>query len=188
MSTFSIPRDSFEKIVRDNIHRDGIEELLTYLDESDFYTCPASAKYHGSNVGGLVEHSLEVYNELKRLLKAYPEIEVSEETVAIVALFHDLCKIGLYKVEYKNRKNDDGKWEQSMYYTYDEKFHFGGHGSKSVYIVQNYIKLTQEEAAAINCHMGSWDGNKDVADAYQQFPIAWLLHVADEASTFLLKK
>lgn len=167
------------------IKRDGIDDLINYLEGSDFFTCPASARYHGSYPGGLLEHSLNVYDELSRLVKAYPEVKASEETIIISALFHDLCKVNLYVTEKRNRKNSAGQWESYEAYSYDEKLHYGGHGSKSVFILQNYIKLTVEEAVAINCHMSCWDGNKDVGSAYEQFPIAWLLHVADEAATYI---
>ena len=167
------------------ITRSGIDELLQWLESSDFYQCPASAKYHGAHAGGLLEHSLNVYDELMRLKGAYPELSISDETTIIISLFHDLCKVNLYSTEKRNRKNDDGRWETYDAYTYNEKLHYGGHGSKSVFILQNYIKLTVEEAVSINCHMSSWDGNKDVGSAFEQFPVAWLLHVADESATYI---
>lgn len=167
-----------------NIKRDGIDDLMKWLETSDFYTAPASTRFHGSYAGGLLEHSLNVYDELKRILKAYPEIEASEETIAICALFHDLCKVNMYVTEKRNRKNAEGRWESYDSYTIKEKYHFGGHGSKSVFLVQNFMKLTAKEAAAINAHMGAFD-NERVGDTYEQFPFAWALHVADEASTFI---
>ncbi len=171
----------------DSIHRDGIPDLMDWLEKSDFYSAPASTRFHGNHPGGLLQHSLNVYDELRRILHTYPEIEASDETVAVVSLFHDLCKVNFYASEKRNRKNEDGRWESYDAYTIKEKFCFGGHGSKSVFIVQNFIKLTPEEAAAINCHMGSWDGNKDVGNAYEQFKLAWALHVADEAATYILE-
>ncbi len=85
-----------------------------------------------------------------------------------------------------------GEWKEVPYCTVDGKFHFGGHGSKSVFLVQQFMKLTTEEAAAINCHMGFSDGSpsvvRDVSNAYSQFPLAWITHVADEAATFLLDR
>ena len=167
------------------IRRDGIEDLVGYLEASDFFVAPASTRFHGSCKGGLVEHSLNVYDELTRLLEAYPEITVEADTVKIISLFHDLCKVNLYGVEKRNRKDASGKWESYDAYITDEKFHYGGHGSKSVFILQNYIKLTAEEAVSINCHMSCWDGNTSVGAAYEQFPIAWLLHVADESATYI---
>lgn len=167
------------------IDRQGIEELLHWLDGTDFYTCPASTRYHGAYAGGLLEHSLNVYGELKRLLSVYPEVKVSEDSVAIASLFHDLCKVNFYTTEKRNRKNESGQWERYDSYAVKEKFCYGGHGSKSVFLVQHFLQLTPEEAVAINCHMGAWDGNKDVGNVYEQFPFAWLLHVADEASSYL---
>jgi len=167
------------------IHRDGISDLMDWLEKSDFYVAPASTRFHGNCPGGLLQHSLNVYDELRRVLQAYPEIGATDETIAIISLFHDLCKVNLYTVEKRNRKNEEGKWESYDAYFTKEKFCFGGHGSKSVFIVQNFIKLTPEEATAINCHMGSWDGNKDIGNAYEQFNLAWALHVADEAATYI---
>lgn len=154
---------------------------------SDFYTCPASTRFHGSYSGGLLEHSLDVYDELQKLLKAYPEINISKESAIITALCHDLCKVNFYSIEKRNRKNSEGKWESYDAYTTDEQFCFGGHGSKSVFITQYFIPLTFEEATAINCHMGFSDGNKDAGKAFEQYPFAWLLHVADEAATYIVE-
>ena len=171
------------------IERDGIDRLLGWLGSSDFYTCPASTKYHGAFRGGLLEHSLNVYDELKRLLAAYPEIEAAEESVVIVSLFHDLCKVNYYGVEKRNRKNEAGQWESYDAYTVKEKFPFGGHGSKSVFLIQQFMTLSAEEAVAINCHMGTWDrSDPDVGRSFEQFPLAWLLHVADESATYIREK
>ena len=168
------------------IKREGVDELLKWLEENDFYTCPASSRFHGAFPGGLLQHSLNVYDELKRLLNAYPEIEIPEESVIIAALFHDLCKVNFYIPEKRNRKNEHGQWESYDAYTIKEKFCYGGHGSKSVFLVQHFMKLTPEEAVAINCHMGAFSENpRDVGNAYEKFPFAWILHVADEAATYM---
>ncbi len=132
---------------------------------------------------------MNVYNELKRLLKAYPEIETDEESIIICSLFHDLCKVNMYSVEKRNRKNKQGQWETYDAYYINERFCYGGHGSKSVYLVQHFMKLTSEEAVAIQCHMSSWEegGSKYVGKAFEQCPFAWLVHVADEAATHLVE-
>ena len=136
-----------------------------------------------------MEHSLNVYDELKRLLEIYGDsVSVSESTIRIVSLFHDLCKVNFYTTEKRNRKNSAGQWESYDAYSIKEKLCYGGHGSKSVFIIQNFMNLTPEEAVSINCHMASWDGNKDVGNAFEQFPLAWLIHVADEAATFIVEK
>lgn len=180
-------KEQFIDIVRHKIGREGIDSLMQWISESDFYTAPASTKYHGSYEGGLVEHSVNVYNEMLRLLKAYPELKIAEESVAIAALFHDLCKVNFYTTEKRNRKNAQGQWESYDAYNINEKFCYGGHGSKSVFIAQHYIALKPEEAVAINCHMGVSDGNQYVSNAYEQYPLAWLLHVADESAAFIIE-
>lgn len=174
------------KILCETINRPGVDELLQWLEESDFYTAPASTRNHGAFAGGLLIHSLNVYDELKRLMTIYPEINVTEESAVIASLFHDLCKVNFYTCEKRNRKNECGQWESYDAYSIKEKFCFGGHGSKSVFLVQHFIKLTPDEAVAINCHMSSWNGNNEyVSNAYEQYPLAWLVHIADEAATFI---
>ena len=182
-------KEEFLRICGEKIMRQGIDELLSWLEKSDFFTAPASTRFHGSYAGGLLEHSLNVYRELNRLLAAFPEVTADEETVAIIALFHDLCKVHLYGVEKRNRKNESGQWESYDAYTHDEKFKFGGHGSKSVFLIQNFMKLKPEEAVAVNCHMGAFDGDaRSVGAAFEAYPIAWLLHVADGAATYIIEK
>ncbi len=180
----------FLDICRTCIHREGIEDLLAWLQKADFFTAPASTKYHGSYAGGLCQHSLDVYEQAKRLAFLLPT-PPSEESLAVAALFHDLCKVNMYKTEKRNQKIN-GTWQEVPCYVIEEKFHFGGHGAKSVFLVQQFMKLHTDEAAAINCHMGFSDGNasvvRDVSNAYTQFPLAWLIHVADEAATYLLDR
>ena len=182
-------KETFINLCREHIHRDGIENLLSWLERSDFFEAPASTRFHGSYSGGLVEHSLNVYNEMKRLIAVYPEISASEETLAIITLFHDLCKVNTYKVEQRNRKNEHGVWESYDVFTFEEKFCFGGHGSKSMFLANNFIKLTPEEAVAINCHMGFSDATNinSVSSAFENYPLAWLLHVADSSAAYILE-
>ena len=173
---------------REHIHRDGLEKLLEYLEKSDFCTAPASSKYHGAYEGGLCEHSLDVFEQAKKLLPML-RTQPAMESLAIASLFHDLCKVNYYKPDKRNKKVN-GTWVEVPFFSVEEKFHFGGHGSKSVFILQQFIKLTAEEAVAINCHMGFSDGasTNDVSNAYEQYPMAWLSHVADEAATYLLDR
>ena len=179
--------DKFKEEYRKYIKRDGAEEFLSYLESTDFFSAPASTRFHGAFEEGLCLHSLNVFMELIRLLKAYPEIKVSGETAAICALLHDVCKIGCYKISMRNVK-ENGQWVQKPYYEWDEDFCYGGHGSKSVYLIQKYMKLTDEEAVAINCHMGIYDrlhNDYGLAEAYKSYSFAWLLHVADESASYI---
>ena len=180
-------QERFTELYKKYITGSGSDELLEWLEESDFFTAPASTRFHGDHEGGLCEHSIHVWEELVRLLRAYPEVKVSGQTAAIVSLLHDLCKVNTYKTELRNVK-EGNVWVKRPYYTFQEDFCYGGHGSKSVYLIQKFMRLTDEEAVAINCHMGSWDrspSDYSVGNAYEQFPLAWLLHVADESATYI---
>lgn len=182
-------KQEFLALCRDNIKRDGLEGLLTWLQDSDFFTAPASTRYHGSYEGGLCEHSLDVYRMAQKGAGAFVP-DLSAESLTIAALFHDLCKVNFYQKEFRNQKIN-GQWQEVPCYSIREKYHFGGHGSKSVFLVQQFMKLKTDEAAAINCHMGFSQGSdsvRDIADAFEAFPLAWLIHVADEAATYLLDR
>lgn len=178
-------REDFIKIAKDNITRDGLDELLKYLDRSDFYIAPASTRYHDSCEGGLVHHSIKVYNKLKDLVKVSKKT-YSNETLAIVALFHDLCKVNFYKVEMRNSKNEHGQWVKVPYYTVEDKFPFG-HGEKSVMLTNENIKLNYDEILAIRWHMGGFEPKENymsLSSAYGQCELAMLLHCADLLATY----
>lgn len=182
-------KECFEAIARKYIKRDGLEKLLSSLSISDFYTAPASTKFHDAHEGGLVKHSIRVWEELEneRYLYQY-DLQLSLESIAIVALFHDLCKIGYYTVSMRNVKNEEtGKWEQVPYYSVDDKFPMG-HGEKSVYMIRQFMELTDEEALAIRWHMGGFEPKENyqyLGKAYSETPLALLLHLADMKATYL---
>lgn len=184
-------KSEFTRISMENIHRNGLTDLLAWLENTDFYTAPASTRYHGAHEQGLLQHSLNVYVQLNKLVAWYDHDHViSKESIAITSLFHDFCKIGYYKPELRWRKDENNQWEQYTTWKHDEDFAFGGHGSKSVYLVQNFMKLTPDEASAINCHMGAWDRSdySNPSEVYSRNLLAWLLHVADEAATYLMEE
>lgn len=188
-------KDDFVNIYKEKITRPGADKLLTYMlsDQSDFFTAPSSTRFHGSYEGGLVEHSLNVYHCLVDYLqrprtKELYRMDYSEETVALVALLHDICKMNFYEVSMRNAKNEQtGQWEKVPYYTINDKLPYG-HGEKSVYIVSGFMRLTREEAFAIRYHMG-FSGIEDrnvIGRAFEMFPLAFALSVADmEASYYL---
>ena len=185
-------KDEFVQIFNDNIHREGATELLKWLESTDFFTAPASTKYHSCHEGGLCEHSLNVYNRLTRaddlgMVEAISNGKLVAETLAICGLLHDVCKANFYTVQMRNVKNESGQWEKKPYYAVDEKFPFG-HGEKSVFLIERFMKLTPEEAVAIRFHMGEFEKERSTSDAYAKFPLAVMLHVADLESTFLDEK
>ena len=186
-------KEEFIKIYTEKITRDGSERLLNFLEKSDFFTAPASTRFHGAYEGGLLRHSLNVYECLtaylarERVQQKYG-LNVSEETAAIVALLHDLCKVDFYTVSSRNVKNDaTGQWEKVPYYTINDTLPYG-HGEKSVYMISGFMKLSREEAMAIRWHMG-FSGIEDkntIGKALEMYPLAFALSVADmEASYFL---
>lgn len=185
-------KEEFLSIYNENIKRDGADNFLNYLLKTDFFTAPASTRFHGSHEGGLLEHSLNVYHCLKDYLerdrtKQLYRMDYSEETIALCALLHDVCKVNFYKTDYRNAKNERGEWEKVPYYTIDDKLPYG-HGEKSVYIISGFMRLTREEAFAIRYHMG-FSGVEDknsIGKAFEMFPLAFALSVADmEASYYL---
>lgn len=183
-------KQEFLALCRENIHRDGLEDLLDWLQRADFFTAPASTRYHGAYEGGLCEHSLDVYRMALKGMKGY-DLELDIESVTISTLFHDLCKVNFYKKDIRNQKIN-GVWTEVPCYTIEEKFVFGGHGGKSVFLVQQFMKLKTTEAAAINCHMGATPGGDAVRDSSNAYAsgnsLAWITHIADEAATYLLNR
>ena len=188
-------KEEFLTIFDEQIHRQGAADLKNYLLRSDFFTAPASTRYHCAYEGGLCEHSINVYRRLLANVKMQFgeewESKVSRESVAVCGLLHDLCKIDFYKLDYRNVK-ENGEWQRKPYFTREEALPFG-HGEKSVYIAGSFIKLTREEAMAINWHMGGFDtrvrgGDYSVSDAYRMFPLAVLLHAADLEATYIDEK
>ena len=190
------PKERFVAIFRQYIHREGAEELLNFLLDSDFFVAPASARYHSSVAGGLCQHSLNVYECLRAYL-ARPRVQqvygltgedYGEESVAIVALLHDLCKIGCYRPGFRNVKDERGAWQKVATYSFEDDLPFG-HGEKSVWMVMKYMKLTDHEAFAIRYHMG-FSGEEDartVGQALAKFPLAFALNVADSEATYFLE-
>lgn len=187
-------KEEFISIYNENIKRDGADKLLEYLSgRCDFFTAPASTKYHCCYEGGLAQHSLNVYHCLKAYLerervKELYKLSYSGESIAITALLHDMCKIDTYVSDFRNVKNDQGVWEKVPAYRFEDKLPYG-HGEKSVYMISGFMRLTREEAMAIRWHMG-FSGSEDtnlVSRALESYPLAFALSVADMEATFLLE-
>lgn len=180
--------DDFVELLR-TTNRDGIEELIRYLqEETDFFTAPASTKYHGAFAGGLLMHSINVCAELRLdpNSKVYPT-----ETLIIVALLHDICKANCYRTEKRNVK-ENGGWVEKQVYVFEDELPLG-HGEKSLYLASKFIKLSDEEAAAIRWHMGAFDnafrgGDRGLNAAYEKYPLAVMLHLADMRATYLVER
>ena len=179
-------KEEFLELLR-KVNREGINELIEFIQKTDFFKAPASTRFHGDHEGGLVEHSIKVYEILKHKVETNIEpIKVSEESLIIIALLHDLCKANFYKVDYRNAKNALGVWEKVPYYTVDDTIPYG-HGEKSVMMITEYMKLTSEEKYCIRWHMGFTEPKEQYTTlglAYKKYPLALLTHEADLEATY----
>lgn len=188
-----------EEIIRllKSTGRENIDKLIAYISKRDFFKAPASTRYHLACVGGLAQHSLNVYRNMMRLyygdkweeLTEYTtrDQEVDHENIIIVALLHDLCKMDFYKSTTRNVK-ENGAWKEVQVYEVDEKMKIVGHGSKSVIVAQQFIQLFFPEIQAISFHMGMQDGDRvyssTVSDVFGTVQLALYVHLADIKATF----
>ena len=183
--------EAFRKEFTTFIKRDGARKLYGWLLESDFFTAPASSKYHSAFPEGLCEHSLRTFDRLRNLWIAEHGLESLTEAIlesmAICGLLHDVCKANFYKVSTRNVKNEEkGTWEKQPYYEVDEMLPYG-HGEKSVYILSQFIHLSEEEAMAIRWHMGGFDSSAQgaaLSKAFRKYPLALMLHIADMQANY----
>ena len=188
-------KKEYIEIFSNNIKREGADALLDYLlNHSDFFLAPASVRRNSAFEGGLCYHSLNTYKRFKNHVMAefgeeYSSV-ITDESIAIISLLHDVCKVNTYTVDYRNQKVD-GQWIQVPYYAYNNSLPYG-HGEKSVYIISGFMRLTREEAMAINWHMGGFDPRtqvtSDMSEAFSRFPTAVLFHVSDLEATYLDEK
>lgn len=185
--------EEFEELLG-KVQREGMDKLISFIRKSDFYAAPASTKYHSCHEGGLLEHSMSVYKCLleKKKNPTWQEHlkNIPEESLIIAALLHDLCKTYYYIVQYRNKKNDAGVWEQVPYYTVNDEVPYG-HGEKSVMMIEEFIKLTPVERYAIRWHMGFTEQKENyntLGTAIKRYPLILALHEADVESSYLFEK
>lgn len=184
-------KQKFIEYYQANIHREGADRLLEWLQTADFFTAPASTRYHCACPAGLVMHSINVYEVMME--KHFDPETDSAESFALCALLHDVCKAQFYKVSSRNVKNErTGQWEKVPYYVIEDAFPYG-HGEKSVFLIERFVRLKPAEATAIRWHMGGFDdaargGNFSISVAYDKYPIAVKLHMADLEATYLREK
>lgn len=205
--------EKFEELFNKYIlPRNGADKLLEFIRKTDFYTAPASTKYHLSEVGGLLQHSLNVYECLskKKINPTWSDrLTDRDETIAVIALLHDLCKTYTYGKEFKNQKvydkdviataeprqikhdsKGDFVWMEMPTYVTDNRFPMG-HGAKSIFFIQQFMKLSMEEIACIYWHMGAYGLNdadcRELGKAIERYPLILALQEADMESTYLLE-
>ena len=163
------------------VKRDGMDKLIKWLESSTFFIDPASAKYHGDYEGGLCDHSLAVYEEYVKLTNQ------DDDKAIITCLLHDVCKIGTYKLGYRNVKNEEtGICEKVPQYENQESGFPFGHGEKSVLMITRFIELTQEEMLMIRWHMGAYESKecwRELGEAQELYPSVLYIHFADMLAT-----
>lgn len=187
-------KKEFIEIYEKKIKRDGADKLLDYLCRCDFFTAPASTRFHSCYEGGLAQHSINVYNCLtdylaRERVKELYKLNFSEETTAIVSLLHDICKTDVYIKDFRNVKNDQGVWEKVPCYRFEDNLPYG-HGEKSVYMISGFMRLSRDEAMAIRWHMG-FSGSEDsniVGSALEKYPLAFAMATADMEATYFLEE
>lgn len=171
--------------------RDGIDKLADYLsDSTDFFTAPASTRFHNNFSGGLAQHCLNVYENFKSLLEI-KSVEMSEDSIIICALLHDLCKCNTYVVETRNRKNEQGQWEKYNIWATNKDVDIPlPHSSRSIAIIRKFIKLSIKEELTIFYHMGPYGGEdyeyrNMLKAANEKYPQTVLFYVADTIASYL---
>jgi hypothetical protein len=176
-----------------DVHREGMSELVEYLEGTDFFSAPASIKHHCAYIGGLAEHSMNVYHMLD-ILHDRLDIYLPSDSLIITSLLHDVCKANYYVQEPAWRKDDRGKWESYIRWGVNDQLPLG-HGEKSLYLVSRFIPLSDSEASAIRWHMGAWTpGMSDYAmsmaynAAVNKYPLVTLLETADNMASRLIEK
>jgi len=176
-----------------SVNRPCMDKLTKWLTEnSDFMTAPASTKYHGAVESGLLVHSVAVFDRLLDVLVMNPTIKVDPESARICGLLHDICKVNFYKKSERNAKDEKGNWVKVPFYEIEDKFPYG-HGEKSVYILNEFIHLSVEEAMAIRWHMSAWNATEygeraALSSAMEKYPLILALSTADQMATFWDKK
>ena len=190
LKSVQMRKSQFKDIVASEISRDGINDLMQYIESRDFFIAPASTRFHNAFDGGLVDHSINVYDALMRIDNAF-QLHLKSESMAICGLFHDLCKMDFYT---KTRRMGHDKWGNRIaqdVYEINELMPLG-HGEKSVILLERFMQLTPSEMYAIRWHMGAFDnavkgGERSINNAFDKCPLAVALHMADMAATYLME-
>jgi hypothetical protein len=183
-------KEQFISLFNQHVSRAGSQELLGWMHTTDFFTAPASTRYHGACEGGLVMHSVNV---CQVLFQRFGDAGENPESLALCGLLHDLCKANFYKPGFRNVKDDEtGTWSKVPTFTVQDAFPYG-HGEKSVFLIERFVRLKPAEAVAIRWHMGGFDdavrgGSYAISEAWRSYPLGVMLHMADLEATYLLEK
>ena len=178
--------EQFKDLLK-STNREGIENVIKWLDETDFKFAPASTQYHSSEKGGLLKNSLNVYYHMYDFDNLIKFFDLPEDSIILTALLHDVCKVQTYETSYRNTKNEEGQWIKVPYYTVNDLMPYG-HGEKSVILLlMQGLKLNHIECMMIRNHMGAFRDNQylnDISHRFSKCPQSLILHYADMLSTY----
>lgn len=202
MNTSLANKDEFIELLR-STGRDGVDDLIAYLDEgrNHFFSAPASVNHHLNHDGGLLEHSLNVCHAALKLremvIAMRPDLEprLKRDSVIIASLLHDICKADIYRPTRRKRKDSMGLWVEVDSYDVDYNNFPMGHGEKSAMMaLWGGLDIDQEELLAIRWHMTAWDlpmqsveAMKSLNTARDQHPLCSLVQLADGIAANLLE-
>lgn len=193
-------KERFSKLLRDT-GRDNIDYVLEDLEALGFFEAPASVRNHLNEAGGLVQHSLNVYDMAMALkistvgLRPGLEDALKDDSIAIATLLHDVCKADIYQKVQRARKNEIGMYEKTMEYQVDYDNFPAGHGEKSVFmLLRSGLDLEDDELLAIRWHMGAWElapqsieQDRNYRTSQRKYPLVTLVHTADTMAASLLE-
>ena len=182
--------------------RENIEYVIEDLESYGFFDAPASARNHFNYPGGLVEHSLNVYDAAMMLregiIRRRPDLEkkLPADAVVIASLLHDVCKADIYNLVTRKRKNEIGVWEETQEYEVSYSRMPVGHGEKSVVMLLRMgLDLEDDEICAIRWHMGPWavdtssiEQDKSYRQSIANSPLLPLIHTADTIASQIFER
>lgn len=172
-------------------NREGMEDLLAYLETNGFYKTPCSGGYHLCKEGGLLEHTINVMRTAEKIgvsLLGGEEYNKIHDSVVIAAALHDLGKCGDFdKPNYVENILSTGKQSLSKPYKTNPDLLYVDHEIRSIKIAAMFIDLTEEEEHAILYHNGLY-GNLKYAISGKETPLYMIIHWADMWASRVIEK
>lgn len=166
--------------------REGIENLIQWMEENGYFTAPCSTQHHLCKEGGLAEHSLNVVDFMEKMyMSPFNQVKIPFDSLIICGLLHDIGKCGQYGKSYyvenyltkRDKEGNPIRSEAKPYTTNVDLFNVP-HEVRSLCIVDRFIDLTEEEQFAIMYHNGMYGDLKYQLNG-RETPLYMLLHFAD---------
>ena len=181
--------DTYCTLVKMCSDTDRADRFIQWVEKTDFFTAPASTKYHDAHRCGLVKHTLLVAKVMLDLAKLPQFSGINISDAILTALVHDLCKINFYEEYIRNVKdNNTGNWyEQKAYRCKGSQIPLG-HGVTSLYMAMRFFCINMDQALAIRWHMSDYTASEhekyDLMEA-NKCPMVQMLQIADRMASTL---